>query len=80
MKKPSNRWGRIRGHEAPKPYPTHHGRGGAKRPGAGVPGLFPALGHEAPSPNSPDQPGGKNPTIACSAGQWRLVSRHLLCR
>ena len=28
MKKPSNRWGRIRGHEAPKPYPTHHGRGG----------------------------------------------------
>ena len=28
MKKPSNGWGRIRGHGAPKPDPAHHGRGG----------------------------------------------------
>ena len=28
VKKPSNRWGRTRRHEAPEPYPTHHGRGG----------------------------------------------------
>ena len=78
VKKPSNRWGRTRRHEAPEPYPTHHGRG-AKRPGARVPGLFPALGHTAPSPNSPDHSGREKPhRLLGRVG--RLRSRHLLRR
>ena len=63
----------------PQTLPHPPRKGGAKRPGAGVPGLFPALGHEAPNPNSPDQPGGKNPTILLSR-VGRQGSRHLLSR
>ena len=64
MKKPSNGWGKIRGPEAPKPYPPPlptTTEGGARGPGAQVPGLFPALGHEAPNPNSHRPTGREKP-------------------
>ena len=61
MKKPSNRWGRTRRHEAPEPYPTHHGRGGGEETGrqsAGAVSSPRAQGTQSqlPRPNGREKP------------------------
>ena len=78
MKKPSNGWGRIRGHEAPKPYPTHHGRGGEEtgRRSAGAVSSPRARGAQSQLP----RPTGREKPYHLLSRVGRLRSRHPLSR
>ena len=62
------------------PSPHHHGRGGKGTGRPKVPGLFPALGHEAPNPLPHRPTGREKPYHILLRREWRQVSRHLLRR